>query len=222
MTVKLSYFDVTGLGERIRLACILNGVDFEDNRVQREDWVKMKDSTKYGQMPLLELEDGTTIAQSDAILRYVGSLGSGKLYPQDPRAQAKVNEALGVSTDLFHSVMPKFRIAMEPTKYGHSEDFAETEEGKAKLQAVKENWVAEELPKFAKFFTNLLKENGGEYLASTDYPTIADCSAVSFLNEFGKGFVQFVPADWIEEYPELKAYIDRFMALPEVAEWYSK
>lgn len=38
------YFNVKGRGEIVRLILVAAGVDFEDNRVEREDWPKLKPS----------------------------------------------------------------------------------------------------------------------------------------------------------------------------------
>lgn len=222
MTVKLTYFNMRGAAEKIRLAFILNGVEFEDDRVEFADWPKLKGSTKFGQMPLLELDDGTVIAQSDAILRYAGSVGEGKLVPQDLKEQAKVNEALGVLEDLFRSALGRFFLARDPTAFGHEDEVKESEEGKAMIKKMHDKWVSEELPKFIGFIEKLLEQNGGDFLASKDFPTIADCFAVSLLNEMENGFLSFVPSGYLDSSPAVKAYVQRFMEIPEVVQWYSK
>jgi len=45
---KLTYFNIEGLGEKIRLAFLLNGVEFEDNRVAWKDWPEVKKTVKFG------------------------------------------------------------------------------------------------------------------------------------------------------------------------------
>ena len=52
------------------------GVDYTDNRVTGPDWMTLKESGKlpFGQMPALELADGTFLAQGGSCLNYVGDL----------------------------------------------------------------------------------------------------------------------------------------------------
>jgi len=47
---------------------------------------------RFGEVPLVEFEDGRTLAQSNAIIRYLARGSS--LIPQDPFAQAKMDEWL--------------------------------------------------------------------------------------------------------------------------------
>jgi len=76
---KLYYFDLYGRAEEIRQAFNLCGVAFEDIRVTREAWIEMKasdtptDKCEFGQMPVLELDDGTCLSQGASILNYLNS-----------------------------------------------------------------------------------------------------------------------------------------------------
>ena len=56
---------------QVRLALALADVPFTDNRVKGSDWAAMKASTKYGQMPVLEI-DGKEVNQSGAMMRHAG------------------------------------------------------------------------------------------------------------------------------------------------------
>ena len=59
-TVKLTYFDVDGLGEPIRFALTMAGVEFEDHRIAGADWQQLKPTLTYGQLPCLFV-DGTQL-----------------------------------------------------------------------------------------------------------------------------------------------------------------
>ena len=80
--LKLSYFDFHGgRGEPARLALSMGGIPFEDDRVPFADWERRKEKTPFGGLPVLEVDEHT-VAQSNAINRYVGKLAN--LYPSDP------------------------------------------------------------------------------------------------------------------------------------------
>ncbi len=63
--MKLYYFDLYGRAEPIRALLHLKGVTFEDIRVDHgEGFEDLRRSGKleFGQMPVLELDDGTTLS----------------------------------------------------------------------------------------------------------------------------------------------------------------
>src|SRR6187549_2390098 len=88
--LKLIYFDFHGgRGEPARLALAMGGIPFEDDRVPPSEWERRKPNTPFGALPVLEV-DGQTLAQSNAINRYVGKLTD--LYPTDAWQAALCDE----------------------------------------------------------------------------------------------------------------------------------
>src|SRR5207253_11021410 len=70
---KLTYFDAaTSRGEECRLALHVAGLPFEDERLTHDQWAARKASTPFGALPVLA-SDGRQLAQSNAILRFIGS-----------------------------------------------------------------------------------------------------------------------------------------------------
>ena len=81
--LKLTYFDVHGgRGEPARLALSIGRIPFEDDRAAPSDWPARKPNTPFGALPVLEV-DGETLAQSNAINRYVGKLTDLMVSPAD-------------------------------------------------------------------------------------------------------------------------------------------
>ncbi|KAG5668484.1 hypothetical protein PVAND_016423 [Polypedilum vanderplanki] len=70
---KVSYFTFKGLGEPVRFMLAYANVDFIDNRVEWEDWPKLKPTLPLGQLPLLEI-DGRAFHHCIPICRYLGSI----------------------------------------------------------------------------------------------------------------------------------------------------
>eukprot|EP00667_Euglena_gracilis_P016269 EG_transcript_17007 len=211
--IKLTYFAIEGAAEKVRLAMVLSGIPFEDEHVPFPEWQKIKPTVKFGQLPLMTVDGAAPLAQSEAMLRYVGRLGG--LYPED-KAPA-IDEAIGLVADLARAWAPSLYIAMKPSAFGYPADFQKTEEGQRVVKAVRTDFVAGDLKRFFGYFERLLGD--GAFITG-DAPTIADCTLVPMLRGFLRGTIEHVPTTCMEEHPKLKAYIDRFMALPRVAEWY--
>eukprot|EP01091_Cochliopodium_minus_P018090 TRINITY_DN7253_c0_g1_i2.p1 TRINITY_DN7253_c0_g1~~TRINITY_DN7253_c0_g1_i2.p1 ORF type:complete len:120 (-),score=32.98 TRINITY_DN7253_c0_g1_i2:629-988(-) len=102
--LKLTYFNSPGRAEGIRIALFMGGVEFEDERISKEEFVNRKQSLPYLAVPVLTLEDGEVIAQSKAILRYVGRLT--KLYPEDIKQAMLVDEIIDGLIDMGLKMMP--------------------------------------------------------------------------------------------------------------------
>jgi hypothetical protein len=66
---RLTYFDMRGRGEAIRLLLHATRTEFEDNRiVSRADWAVLKPMLPFGVLPIYE-SNGIHLAESHAILR---------------------------------------------------------------------------------------------------------------------------------------------------------
>merc|ERR1712062_570895 len=63
--VKLTYFDLEGRGELIRLLLHAGNIDFEDFRFGFGEWAKHKPNTPFGSVPVLHW-DGEEMAQTKA------------------------------------------------------------------------------------------------------------------------------------------------------------
>jgi glutathione S-transferase len=110
--LTLYYFDIHGLGARIRLAARLSGLSLADVRFSsRDEFATMKaaGTLPFGQVPLLVVRlpnaaEPVHLAQSGAILRYVCTLGG--LQPLDPLQGAAVDAAVAAESDAFRCVPP--------------------------------------------------------------------------------------------------------------------
>lgn len=150
-SVKLTYFDLRGLpGEKLRYALALTGTPFEDNRVKFDDWQALKPKTKYGVLPIIEI-DGVEYSQSDSILRWIATLGDGSLYPASLRM--KVDEMLGVSDDIRGAFAPGLYLGMRPEVYGYTKETAP-------VKMIREKFMAEQFGKYVGFVEKELAQTG--------------------------------------------------------------
>ena len=172
--LKLTYFDFRGgRGEPARLALSIGGVAFEDDRVPPSDWMRRKEGTPFGALPVLEV-DGQVVAQSNAINRYVGRLTD--LYPSDPWQAALCDEAMEAVEDI-------------TTKIVATRDLRE-EEKKAQRKAL----VDGPIPFYLTRLQKRLEAHGGRYFAA-DRLSVADLKVSEFIRNLRSGALDHVPTD---------------------------
>ena len=213
-SIKFTYFDIEGVGEPIRLALLLAGVEFDDVRVKFPEWPALKGKTPYQQLPVIEIDGGEMKAQSGAMLRYCGTLGNKSLYPADKLYE--IEEALGLITDLNNAFQPALLIGMRPANLGYPDGFQNTDEGKKLIETMRTSFLETVLPKFMEFMEAMLEKSGGDWLVAGEKPTIADCFAVPNIRRFSRGYIDCIPATALNNYPKVVAYLEKFCALPEI------
>ncbi|XP_046829803.1 glutathione S-transferase-like [Vespa crabro] len=192
---KLTYFPVKALAEPIRFIFSYAGVEFEDVRFNSNDWPKIKPTTPFGQVPMLEV-DGKKVNQSTAIARYLAK--------QHGLAGKNDWEALEIDAivDTIHDLRAK--IAAH-----HYEQNAEAKAAKLK--------VAEEVvPFFLERLDNQVKNNGGYFvggaLSWADFTFVA---LLDYLNFMSKSNI-------IEKYDNLKALQEKVLNIPAIKKWVEK
>ena len=211
--MTLHYFDIAGKAEATRLAAVFGGLSLHDNRLTREEFLQMKPNLPYGQVPILELEDGTMIGQSAAILRFVGKQAG--LYPVDDDILAsKIDSLLDEEIDFFTGVT----VSRYPTRFG----FALIEPGSAEHATVRKSLNDEILPKHLAFLDKVLKNSSTGWLADTPGPTVADFCFVPRLQWLvAPGINDGIDTDLItSKFPRVQAFIDKFMDLPAIKAYY--
>ncbi|KAF4657140.1 glutathione Stransferase [Perkinsus olseni] len=205
MVLKVHYFDALNRGEPIRLALAISGIKFEDVRIKPDDWPVKKAANVYpmNQLPVLEFEDGTMATQSTAILRYVGSLKpSIGLYPADILQRLRVDEMLGIVTDIHAKIGATVLMTDEAQKAAARKDLAE-----------------KTLP---FYFTRIEKIMGGHKFSAGDSLTIADLDLVGVIEWLAAGVLTGIPADIIDGFPKLVTLRKLVGEVPAVSYWREK
>lgn len=194
----LTYFNSKGRAEVARLIFAQAGVEYEDKRVEKEEWLKLKPSTPSGQLPMLEV-DGKQLIGSMVIDRFLGErfglAGSNDIE----------NAEIAGIIDILHD----FEIRLV-TMY-----FEKDEERKAQL---KEKFGKEDIPKYWGIIDGICKKNNAaEGWIHGDTPTYAD---LSIFNTLGF-FLSQVPT-FMDDFPHVAKLKSSVEALPNVAEWLKK
>lgn len=214
--IKLTYFDTEGTAEPVRLALLLSKTPFEDVRVAfGPDWPVLKATLPNGQLPVMTIDDGPMRAQSKAMLRWIGATFSETLYPRDKLFD--IEEAIGFVEDLTNRFQLGTFLSLYPGRFGYPSNFPATDEGKAKMKEMREQFMSESFPSFMTRMTNMLEAHGGgPFLVAGNKPTIADCLAVSAVRVFTRGFIDYIDPNCLDGYPVIVKYVKNFCSLDEV------
>lgn len=208
--ITLKYFPIAGRAEPIRLALLLGKFDYEDRRLTNEDWKseKGKPSAPYRQLPVL-IVDGKPLAQTKAILRYIGKLSQVDdhyLYPQDALLAAKVDEVMDAFDDLWILLAPTYRI----------EDKSQREQARQQLFAPEG-----EATGLVKIFEQILSKSSNGFVVPEAGLSVADLMYFGFLNVIRSGFVEGLGPDLFKEYPSITKHKDKIANLPDVSAYYN-
>ncbi len=153
------------------------------------------------------------------MLRYVGRLANNSLYPQEVNQFLKVEEIIGLLGDFEKDFLPSFAIANYPVALGYPAGYQSTPEGKETIQRIRSAFVAEKLPHYLNHFSRHIEENGDKFLCGEE-PTIADCYAFPAFRRFRQGALDYIPTDSLDGYPVILSYLDRFLSIPSITQWY--
>lgn len=213
--LTLLYFDIHGLAARIRLAAAVGGVELNDKRfASREEFTSLKESGEfpYGQVPCLYVNSGSAqdvkIAQSGAILRYICRLGG--LHPEDAVQAAIVDAALAAEGDAFSA---------------HGAVIYRGRSGLAHLDAtalaIAEKDLRENvIPRHLGYLEKLLSGSSTGWVANTQRPSPADFAWGTQLHQLRTGGINFVPSETLAPFPKINAFLDKFLAVPQVKSYY--
>ncbi|KAL9962463.1 hypothetical protein ACROYT_G031568 [Oculina patagonica] len=199
---KLTYFPIRGKAEYTRIAFAVAGVDFEDIRVNPEEWMtKLKPSgfSPSGQLPVLEV-DGKVLTQSKAILTYVAK--EFNLAPGSNFEQAQADMLAHCISDLEDKLSAAFHVD-------------DPERKEKALAAVTKELV----PEKCRFFEKFLLANSKHGFFIGDKLTYADIVVFTFLNShYLKGSAEGIPEE-LKEYPTLSTWYELVRTQPKIQHW---
>lgn len=198
-TMKLLYFDLRGRAEMTRLALHAGGVEFEDARFARGEWPDIKPTTPRGSVPVLTLDDGTTVTESVAILRYAGKLGTPRLYPEDPVAALRVDEMIDTIGSTTAILSKTFGLPSE-------------EQLAMRTKILSEDG---ELTKVLKFVDEAAKANSSGFLVGSEL-TIADCALRPAVYWLTAGILDGIPKDCLDQYKGIAKVMQTMSEVPAI------
>mmetsp|Transcript_294 Transcript_294/g.806 ORF Transcript_294/g.806 Transcript_294/m.806 type:complete len:231 (-) Transcript_294:341-1033(-) len=200
---KVTYFPIAGRAEPLRLALTISGIPFEDIRL-KGNWPEVKGSTPWGQVPVLELSDGTRMAQAKSLVRFVGRQTSPQLYPDDPYLAQRVDELVDAVEDMAATVR----------------EAGKGLEGDAKLAARKEAAESGTIYAWLAKINGFIRTYGSGGYSIGSQLTTADlalfCSTCSLVS----GVFDGIPLDCVNKFTNIQQVRKQVATLPAVMKWY--
>lgn len=174
----------------------------------------MRPSLPLGQLPVLKIEaDGETkvVPQSDAILRYVGSL-SKNLYPAE--SALEIDALLETISEFERPILISF-LGLVTTL------IADQEWTEADKLAMRKRILETHIPKYFGYVENILKENPSGWMVG-DNLSIADLKWYFLISNLQTGVIDGIPADITDAYPLLTEHVQKVRNYPEIQAWYDR
>jgi glutathione S-transferase len=190
---RLSYFDLRGRAEPIRLLLRATQTDFEDHRVvSTGEWAELKPTLPFGGLPIFE-SDGRKLCESHAILRHLGRVLAGV-----DGDEARCTYLDATQDAIAEAQEELWRFAWIANWYDHLESYAESP-------------LRTRVRRLSEWFTR--SGNATQGWLSGDFSHV-DCLAFCYLDEIDA----FFPA-LLEDFPELSAYRSRVAASAGIADY---
>uniref|UniRef100_A0AC34FPA8 Glutathione S-transferase n=1 Tax=Panagrolaimus sp. ES5 TaxID=591445 RepID=A0AC34FPA8_9BILA len=200
---KLTYFNLRGNAEAIRLMFHYLEVPFEDIRIDTsnaEIWEKFKPTTPQGKLPFLEV-DGVIIPQSYAIARFIAR--KYNLAGKNDLEAAQIDALADFLRDMQYDHFAPYMYVMQGYDEGDKDKLRE----EVFLPAVKQN---------CEYLIKTLKNaNSGFFMPSGI--TWVDFVISQYLNQ-----VRRYDKECFENYPELISHMEIIHGFPQLQDYLEK
>jgi len=175
------------------------GVEYEDVRLERDQWALMKESTPFGQLPVLEV-DGVKLGQTNACAKYLAR--KFNLAGKTELDQARGDMIVDCFAD---SIAPIIAMIMEKDETKQAE--------------IKKKYLDEQLPAYLTLLEGLLTANhGGEKFFVGDEMTWTDLTFLNYIDWMS----HMCGVDPLAKHSKLAALKDRVEKLPKISAWIEK
>jgi prostaglandin-H2 D-isomerase / glutathione transferase len=218
MPPRLTYLDLKGIAEPIRLAFWISGVEFEDVRVSYDE-VKALRAAKampFGQVPVLEF-DGETYSQSAAILRHVGRMTKMLPEPNDAHALMRVEMLLEGVRDvmsLFNAIWYENVLPRAPDGERPIETMLTPEQLAATQRLLNDVYLPYRLDQIE----TMMSVDCGPFVNGAD-ASVADVSLYALMDGLYDGsYAKGVRKISRDAYPCIRRMVEAIEAFPQVRE----
>ena len=200
---KLTYFDApVSRGEECRLALHVAGVEWQDERLSRADWLARKPTSPFGGLPTLAIDGKPLLGQSNAILVLIGRRHG--LHPKDDFEAARHEAVMMHVEDL--------RAAIGPSMMRMTDA--------AQKKAAREALAADTIPPWAGFAERQIGDAGPFFAGAA--LGVVDIKLFVTLRWIKNAALDDIPATIFDRYPKLMRVYEAVRTDARIVSWSQK
>ena len=211
MDIKIIYFDTPFWRAEVpRLALFLGNMQFEDIRINRDEFAEIKKTGKmrngikipFKQLPVLSVS-GKSIGQTGAIARFCGKVAN--LYPDDIWECAQIDQIIDFANDINALIIPSM-LESDPIK-------------KKALRIELSNTI---LPSKIQLLENLILEKENKDFCVGRKLSVADLAVWRLMGWLSTGIIDDISPNVVSPFNSVMHICRSVENLPKVVEWISK
>ena len=188
--IKLIYFDFNFWRiDILRLSLEYAGIEYEFERIPREDWARFKDKQPFGQLPVMYYKNNVySHTHSLAIFCAYKS----NLYSNDEKKQLIIHQVIDWANEITYRIAHSIR-----------------EKNPEKSKKLRRIFIEKDFYTWFGYLEEFLKKNSNNS-SFIGKLSIADITAWRVTRWFLSGKLEQIDTKFIEKFPNLKNFYEKF------------
>jgi len=195
---KLSYFNIKAKAFPLRVLFNVGNVDFEDCRIEMNDWEKCKGEMPLCQVPVLDYNK-QKLCQSVAIAEFIAEKAG--MTPNDIWQKSKVLEIICCCEDISQKLAPSMN-----------------EKNMSVKKELRDKLCKEVLTGYITCLDKLIGGNSKPGYCVGDKVTAADVYIYSMVDMFKCEQYECIPATYMDKYQNISKVYEMVEKMPKVKE----
>ena len=188
--IKLVYFDFNFWRiDILRLSLAYAGIDYEFERIPREDWTKFKDKHPFGQLPIMYYKDNV-FCHTHSLAIFCAS--KSNLYSSDEKKQIVINQVIDWANEITYRIAHSIR-----------------EKNPEKSKKLRKIFIEKDFYTWFGYLDEFFKKNSSNSFF-TGKLSIADITAWRVIRWFLSGNLEQIDTKFIQRFDGLKDFYEEF------------
>ncbi len=188
--IKLVYFDFNFWRiDILRLSLAYAGIDYEFERIPREDWIRFKDKQPFGQLPVMYYKDNV-YCHTHSLATFCAS--KSDLYSSDEKKQIIIHQVIDWANEITYRIAHSIR-----------------EKNPDKSKKLRRVFIEKDFYTWFGYLEDFFKKNSNNSFFIGEL-SIADITAWRVIRWFLSGNLEQIDIKFIEKFPNLQNFYEKF------------